>query len=115
MCVFVYEHLCALDFPPSGSLAAEGRAMLQAVVADLDALPGVEPVVLAHPSHWPALREAAPGAELHPSGRERKEAVFRTLAAGCEFALVIAPEFEDRLLTCCEWAREAGARLLNPS
>jgi predicted ATP-grasp superfamily ATP-dependent carboligase len=42
------------------------------------------------------------------------EAAFRELAGAADFTLVIAPEFDGILETCCRWAEEAGGRLLGP-
>ena len=41
--------------------------------------------------------------------------VFRQLTKWCEFALVIAPEFDGILEERCRWAAQAGAILLGPS
>ena len=47
MRVFLYEFITgggcfSCGTPPAGSLLAEGRAMIQAVVLDFSSLPGVE-------------------------------------------------------------------------
>jgi len=97
--IFVYEYLCALKggggaTPPlPDSLWREGRAMLDAVVADFRAIAGVEPIVLA----------------------AENEVRFRTLAGQADFSLIIAPEFDGILQTRCRWVEESGGRLLGPS
>ena len=94
--VFVYEYLTAGAFahlPGAESLAREGRAMLGAVLADLEACPNVGVVTVE-------------GAE---------EADFRAAARCADFALVIAPEFDDILARRCEWAEQEGCLLLGPS
>jgi predicted ATP-grasp superfamily ATP-dependent carboligase len=117
MRVLVYEHLCSRDAhqlaPADQSLTAEGRAMLQAVLADLARCPGVEPAVLLHPSHLRAF-QLPPEVAVHFIDQGGEEVAFRTLAASCEFALVIAPEFDEVLLVRGEWACAASARLLGP-
>lgn len=93
--VFVYEHLCAgalAGLPEAESLAREGRAMLAAVLADLEACHDV--------------------AIVKVDGRE--EAPFRAAARRSAFALIIAPEFDDLLAQRCEWAAHEGCRLLGP-
>jgi len=95
MRVFVYEHTCALADPSAaGSLAAEGRAMLSAVLDDFRRVSGVEPITL--------------GAG---EGRE----AFCELARSADWTLLIAPEFDGILAERCRWAEEAGGRLLGPS
>ena len=92
--VFVYEYLTSGTHERlSESLAREGRAMLEAVLVDLQACSDVS-VVLSE------------GAE---------ESHFRAAARLADFALVIAPEFDDILARRCEWAVEEGCRLLGPS
>jgi predicted ATP-grasp superfamily ATP-dependent carboligase len=93
MRVFVYEYTCAAPGPFPASLRAEGRAMLSAVVEDLNRVPGVEAVTL-------------PGVE--------DEATFRDLAHTADWTLLIAPEFNGLLAGYYRRAREAGARLLGP-
>jgi tyramine---L-glutamate ligase len=97
--VFVYEYLCALGaksetaslFAPS--LIREGRAMLDAVVADFRTIPYVQAISLA----------------------EESESGFRAIAGSVDYCLVIAPEFEGILEERCRWVEEAGVRLLGPS
>jgi predicted ATP-grasp superfamily ATP-dependent carboligase len=92
MLIFVYEYTCAqADAPPS--LAAEGRAMLSAVMEDFAQFSDVR--------------------SLHPGQDE--EARFKDLAARADFALVIAPEFDDLLASRCRWVEEAGGKLLGCS
>jgi predicted ATP-grasp superfamily ATP-dependent carboligase len=103
---------------PAASLRAEGRAMLGAILEDLAQLDGVELLTLVDencetsgagkpPLAWdPALFRRA------RSGEE--EACFRELARWADATLVIAPEFDDILLTRCRWVLEAGGRLLGP-
>ncbi len=114
MRVLAHEHLCTV--PAAGSsLRAEGLAMLRAVLADLAACPDVQVATLVEPSLVENLQSAAPGAEVHAIASGGVEPLFRRLAREADFALVIAPEFDDLLATRCEWALEEGARLLGPS
>jgi predicted ATP-grasp superfamily ATP-dependent carboligase len=95
MRIVVYEYTCALDDPSqSGSLAAEGRAMLSAVLDDFRRIPGIETTTLA------------PGSEA---------ADFRELARRADWALLIAPEQNGLLAERCRWVEEVGGRLLGPS
>src|SRR5205085_9209894 len=99
--VFVYEYCCAAgtgagESAPARSLHREGRAMRDAVAGDFWRVPGVGVVTIDGPL------------DDEPSR-------FRTAAAGCDFALVIAPEFDGILADRCEWALAAGCRLLGPS
>jgi tyramine---L-glutamate ligase len=97
--VFVYEHVTAhaasgeRQAPPASSLEREGRAMLDAVVADFASLPHVQ------------VRTAAADDELG----------FRRLAATSTWTLVIAPETDGALETRCRWVIAAGGRLLGSS
>lgn len=98
--VFVYEHLMASGGhqPPvclreGESLVAEGRAMLDAVSADLKAIPDV----------------------LVRTINSDEEAAFRSQASHADFTLVIAPEFDRILETRCRWVEESGGRLLGPT
>jgi predicted ATP-grasp superfamily ATP-dependent carboligase len=75
---------------PSTTLLAEGRAMLDAVSADLQSILGVEV--------W------------HVGQRQ-----FADLAAAADFTLVIAPETEGRLEYLANEVLRAGGRLLGPS
>jgi len=113
MRVFVYEYTCAAVGPGRipGSLAAEGRAMLSAVAQDFAGAPGVEVVTLLHEDFGP---------EPDLSGclciRSTDEGgACRDLARTADATLVIAPEFNNLLATCCRWVLEAGGRLLGPS
>ena len=92
--VFVYEHLTSGGFVGlPESLAREGRAMLAAVLADFEACPDVASVTVERADEWS----------------------FRAAARQSDFALVIAPEFDDILARRCEWADEEGCQLLGPS
>jgi predicted ATP-grasp superfamily ATP-dependent carboligase len=117
MQVFVYEHLSSCSLPDAAgpSLRREGWAMLSAVLEDFAGCSGVQVVTLIDAE----LASAAAGwpEGIRPTIRQPgdEEAQFRTLAATSDFALVIAPEFEDRLAERCRWAEEEGSRLLGPS
>src|SRR5205807_6293862 len=45
---------------------------------------------------------------------DEEETAFRKVAAEADFALVIAPEFDNLLLERSEWAQAEGCRLLGP-
>jgi predicted ATP-grasp superfamily ATP-dependent carboligase len=109
MRIFVYEHLCCgmgrADLPDS--LQAEGRAMLSAVLEDFGRIPGVVAQTLPGEHDDPSPRP--------PGGPGDREEAFRDLARTADYTLVIAPEFDDILLTLCRSVEEAGGRLLGPS
>ncbi|MCI0461515.1 MAG: ATP-grasp domain-containing protein [Gemmataceae bacterium] len=114
MRIFVYEYTCTLgagDRTRAGSLTAEGWAMLTAVLEDLARVPGVEAVTL--------LAEDCPEHCAAPvgwcSGPQDEAAIFRRLAQSADYTLVIAPEFDNLLVTRCRWVEEAGGRLLGPT
>src|SRR5689334_14374883 len=95
MRIFVYEYTCALaDSALAGSLVAEGRAMLSALLEDFRRIPDIEAITLA------------PGAE---------PAEFRDLARSADWTVVIAPEQDGILAERCHWVEQAGGRLLGPS
>lgn len=98
--VFVYEFTCAApaestDSSGAASLRAEGEAMLSAVLDDFQRVPSIEAFT---------IRDAA-----------NEQIAFRHAARTAEWSLIIAPEFQDLLLTRCRWAWEAGSKLLGPS
>src|SRR5262245_53065437 len=100
MRLFLYEHITALSTTTAqaSALYAEGWAMFQALREDFARVDSLE--VLTMPE---------------TTDTEGEEAVFRRLAAGANYTLVIAPEFDGILQTRCRWAEEAGSRLLGPS
>jgi len=112
--VFLYEFVTgggSWSLPdsavPSGSLLAEGTAMLQALAADLLAIGDLELHVLADsrlPKFWP---EGCHASLVDGSREERR--LLTSLAAKSDATLIIAPEFDDLLTSRCEWAgKEAG-------
>lgn len=146
MKVFVYESICGggmADRELPKSLAAEGRAMWEAVLSDFAALADVEvlttrdervppPIPLPAPWRDPAGtggiiasqgRSAhSDGQPAHPAkvkvvavGPDADRAAFRRLAALADWTLVIAPELEGTLLADAEAVLEAGGRLLGSS
>ncbi len=100
MRIFLHEYVCvelAVQQGIAESLRAEGGAMLTTLAEDLARVPGVAVATLA---------DSGPG-DL----RER----FQEQARRADWTVVIAPEFNDILLTRCRWAVEAGGQLLGPS
>jgi predicted ATP-grasp superfamily ATP-dependent carboligase len=95
--VFLYEYSCA---PPAGAdmpacIRREGRAMLDALAADVRQVPGVRVVLLPEPvlDRWR----------------------FAALAARADWTVVIAPEFDGILYRLCTAVVRVGGRLLGPS
>jgi predicted ATP-grasp superfamily ATP-dependent carboligase len=115
MRVFVYEHLCAMPGAAPSSLRTEGRAMLSAVVADFAALHYIEVVTLLAADLTPPL--ALPkSVRVHVADNARRQPrLFRSIAADCQFGLIIAPETDHVLWRYCCRAADAGLALLGPS
>lgn len=110
--IFVYEHVSGggmASAPLPGSLRVEGQAMLQAMLQDLDRLPGVE--VVATLDARLESREL-PG-EVHPVARATEgQRLFRQLAGEAQGTLVIAPEIGGCLQHVSETVLDAGGLLL---
>src|SRR5438128_614586 len=110
MRLFIYEFVCgsARSDPWAHSLRVEGWAMLSALLNDFSRVPGVQVSTLLD-EKCPAspvdvlVRRVRPGEE---------ETAFRKAAAEVDFALVIAPEFDNLLLERSQWASAEGSRLL---
>ncbi len=99
MRVFLYEYACAQknNVALPDSVRTEGQAMLSCLVEDFGRVPDVEVLMVT------------------ATEPQNEEAAFKTLAAQADWSLVIAPEFDDLLLTRCDWVEAAGGRLLGPS
>lgn len=119
MNLLVYEYICATlddrpeaEAPRAASLMAEGRAMLSAAAIDCAAISGADVRTLL--SHRFPKNDRLDGLATRCAANE-EETQFRRLAEWCDYALVIAPEFDRILETRCRWAVECGAKLLGPS
>ncbi len=112
MLVFVYEHMSSgtlVNRAGAPSLHSEGRAMLSAVLADLQDCPGVETVTLL------ARDQSTRGRVVHACGPAEVEERFRMLARTADRTLVIAPETGGILAARCTWVEKETGRLLGPS
>jgi len=114
MRIFLYEYTCAseqIDESQARSLRVEGWAMLSALLDDFARIPGTLAFTLLADRFDPAPAwryiQRVPGGEHEPA--------FRAAARSADYTLVIAPEFDDLLLTHCHWAEAAGSRLLGSS
>ncbi len=111
MRIFVYEYTCAAlawsSLPES--LRQEGWAMLSAVVEDFARWPDAVPLTLLADDFPGRLTEN----DQRCSGNEQQ--AFLILAGEADWTLVIAPEFNELLERRCQWAKQAGGRLLNAS
>jgi tyramine---L-glutamate ligase len=96
--VLVYEHFTATTpHPaPADSLSREGRAMHDAIVHDLSAVPGVEPIVFSR-----------------RAGKSQSD--FDSRVRSCDAALIIAPETDGILESLVKRVEAAGVPLLGPS
>ena len=110
MRIFVYEYTCGgpAKEVTCGALRSEGWAMLSALLADLERVPGVETVTVL-----PA-GAAYVGKTVVENAHDDEETSFCRLARQADYTLVIAPEFRDILATRCRWVLRAGGRLLGP-
>jgi predicted ATP-grasp superfamily ATP-dependent carboligase len=116
MRILVFEHLTGgglLGGPsPSGSLLTEGRAMVQAVSADLLALPEAE-VWTTRDARLPPLHPA--GCQVTAVTRVQEvDDVLARLAAAADWSLLIAPETDNVLFDQSRRVEKAGRRLLSP-
>jgi len=118
--VFVYEYFTGGGtFSESGApgpqrcLVGEGAAMVSALAADFQALPGTEVVVLrdSRLSEWPV----AAGTPVTIDSVQREREAFDELARQCDATVIIAPEQQDALLKRTRRAEAVGARLLGPN
>jgi tyramine---L-glutamate ligase len=110
MRIFVYEYTCggpAKDVT-HGSLRSEGWAMLSALLADFERVPGVETVTVL------PVGVAHTGKTKIENVYDDEKTSFCRLAHQANYTLVIAPEFRDILATRCRWVLRAGGRLLGP-
>jgi tyramine---L-glutamate ligase len=111
MRIFVYEYTCSGGLAKDmtyRSLHSEGWAMLSALLADFERVPGVETVTLL------PVGVAHAGKTQVENVHDDEEMSFCRLAREADYTLVIAPEFQDILATRCRWVLQAGGRLLGP-
>jgi predicted ATP-grasp superfamily ATP-dependent carboligase len=114
--ILLYEFICggglySADAElPGASLAKEGSAMLRALAADIGRIAGVWTDVLVDVRHRDL---ELPGCTIHPVGSAATElqALVR-LAAAADWTILVAPEFDDHLLSRCLAVERAGGRLL---
>jgi tyramine---L-glutamate ligase len=117
MQIFAYEFVsgggwysASVGTAPPASLAAEGWAMLEALLADLSAMPETQVSTLLD-SRLPCSTSTDCTA-VRVAGAEQERRAFFELAAQAEWTIVVAPEFEGFLATRSAWVAEAGGRLL---
>lgn len=94
--VFVYEHVTATTPKPdpADSLYREGRAMRDAIIEDLQAVPGLEVVSFSNDA---TIKD------------------FDSLVRTCDAALIVAPELEGILESLVRRVEAVGVPLLGPS
>lgn len=112
--IFVYEHVIAggMGCRFAGSLAAEGRAMLEAIASDLAALPGMRVKVLRH-QRAPQLDLPAAVAAFSGDSREVSR-LFTALATDAHGVLLIAPELDGALERMARRVERIRRTLLGP-
>ena len=115
MRVFVSEYVCGGAWPEPElptSLAREGRAMLESIVADFARIPGVSVATTWNERLGVfCVADVAAHAVCDPVDERRR---FEHLAAECDATLVIAPEFDGILEERARAVLGAGGRLLGP-
>ncbi len=113
MRIFVYECVCAGGLGPDipSSLLREGHAMLAAIVADLQGIPGVTVVTLIDQNLSYEIGDECRRATYPDPDFEDLD--FEEFAAECDGTLVIAPEFNGLLLNRSRAAVGVGGRLLS--
>lgn len=109
MRIFIYELLCAggLGNDVPHSLRREGAAMLSAIVADFEAVAGVEVHTLLADDF-----ERSIGGHCRRTSAAREPDLFRELVSQADAALIIAPDFDDLLATRTAWVCDLGRPLL---
>lgn len=114
--ILVSEFVCGGAWPfgiPDGSLAAEGRAMLIALIEDLLRIPNVEVTTT-----WDARLEAFPLPESpqltvsHVTTPDQESCCFTKLAILADSAIVIAPETDGILAERSRTAVRTGCQLI---
>lgn len=119
MRILLYEFVCGGGFysvglqPPASSLVAEGLAMLRALAADFSRISGVSTEVLVDVRHRGLELAGCTMHEIDSASAERDS--LARLAAAADWTIVVAPEFDDHLLSRCLVVERAGGRLLSPS
>ena len=120
--VLVYEFFLAggasrsAQREQNASLLTEGAAMVAAVANDLAHLDHVNPVVmLDRRLEGPGEIGLHQGCQLAWVDREQdEERTFEGLAAAADWTIVVAPEWDDILLSRAKRCLAVGGRLLGP-
>ncbi len=119
MRIFLYEFVTgggmfsmAPGEVPSGSLLHEGAAMFASLAEDFARVPDTEVVALYDAR---LATTDFSGVERHPvTSAEDASSRFDALAATADWTIVIAPEFDEYLLSRTRGVEELGGRLLSP-
>ncbi len=119
MRIFLYEFVTGggwhhgSEDPPPDSLLAEGLAMVTSLAADFAAVDDIE-VDLLCDVRLPEI--TIPGVCVHPLTRPAAETgALEELASAADWTVLIAPEFDEHLLSRTRAVERAGGRLLSPS
>ena len=121
MRIFLYEFVTGGGWydvdphqPPSGSLLAEGAAMLRAVASDFLALPGIEVFTLRN-ARLKSVKLPTGAITRMVASQQEADRAYEELVLGTEFTLVIAPEFNGHLLRRTRTVERLGKGLLSPN
>jgi len=85
--------------------------MLSALATDLGQIPGVETITLLD-QNCPRQLD---GSMRRLLPEEQEQIVFQELVSAADSTIVVAPEFDDLLLTRYRWAQAAGGHVLGSS
>ena len=117
MRLFIYEFITGGGLwsrpewgEPSGSLLAEGRAMLAAIASDFSQLDDIDVVVMQDTRvDLPSI----PSVQCKPAGSaDSATDRFAELTTNADATLIIAPEIDNELGKCCELVEQLGGSLL---
>ncbi len=118
MKVVVLEHFTSVPTLPGGAaIRAEGRAMRDAIVADLIAIPGIRVTLVQSDPRSAAASGRVRTVGVGSAGRvaRTREHRFRAALRGADAALVIAPEAGGLLERLARTVESEGRSLLGPS
>jgi predicted ATP-grasp superfamily ATP-dependent carboligase len=116
MKIFVHESITAGGFgksPVPPTLLAEGRMMLEALLADLLSLQEHRLSVRVDRRHLPQIR-SRPGLQV-VDGSNRDDPCFRRMVEEADAAFLIAPETDGRLETITAMVEECGKLVVGSS
>ncbi|WAK03966.1 ATP-grasp domain-containing protein [Methylobacter sp. YRD-M1] len=113
MKILVFEYITGGGFNKQalpGSLAREGRLMLQALLDNLAAIDGIELVVMLDERLVGSVNTGGATATIKPENDVTEE--FSRLVEQCDAVWPVAPEFDGILQALCQMVAQSGRILL---